>query len=243
MIAIRGDQIVIRLPLAEALPGEEVIRVFAVRTGTTPKLSSRFSNLVTFVQQDAPQPPDAVAVVAQENGVRINWEAEEAEIEGFQIYRRDAQNPDYPSAIAQALPATREFIDSTAQFGNRYIYTVTSARHISVPIIESRMASEHEVSYEDRFPPPPPQGLLVLAEEGRVRVLWDQENMSDVAGFQVFRRQGDEDFSALNEELLTGQQFLDETVEGGQSYDYYVVAIDRADNSSPKSEEKSTRVP
>ena len=42
---------------------------------------------------------------------------------------------------------------------------------------------------------------LVLAETGRVRVLWDQAETSDVAGFTVYRRGTGEDWKALNEEL------------------------------------------
>jgi hypothetical protein len=241
--AIRGDRIAVRLPLEPQVPGEEVVRVYGVRTATSPKLVSRFSNLVTLVQQTPPEPPNAVAVTGQGNGVRINWESETAEIEGYNIYRRDAQSPDYPVAIAQALPGASEFLDGTAEFGNRYIYTVTTARHISEPVIESRLASEHEVDYEDRFPPPPPSGLLVLAEAGRIRVLWDQVETSDVAGFIVYRKSGDENWAAQNEAPLTGRQYLDEEVESAASYDYYVVAVDRSGNVSRRSEERGAQVP
>ncbi len=56
-------------------------------------------------------------------------------------------------------------------FGQSYIYSVTAIASPD-PLVESAVASEQEVRYQDRFAPPPPLELVALAEGGRVRLIW-----------------------------------------------------------------------
>lgn len=136
----------------------------------------------------------------------------------------------------------RSFTDRSAVFGNRYIYTVTVVSSTG-PLVESRIASEHEVNFEDRFPPSAPENIVALAEEGRVRLLWELSPENDVSGYRVFRQAPGEDFRSITPELVIGSELLDRDVVSGTTYVYFVTAVDDANNQSEASKATTAQVP
>jgi fibronectin type 3 domain-containing protein len=103
-------------------------------------------------------------------------------------------------------------------------------------VVESGLAEEVEVDYRDRFAPPVPKGLLALAEEGRVRLVWEVSPAPDVAGYRVFRRGPDtQEFRPVTEELLTATELVDRDLAPGATYSYRVTAVDRLGNESEPS--------
>jgi diaminopimelate epimerase len=118
---------------------------------------------------------------------------EEDGLRGFHIYRRLARDRAYGERLGAVGPTMDQYLDRTAQYGSRYIYSITGVMETR-PLVESGLAGEREINYQDRFAPPPPRNLIALAEAGRVRLLWDASLASDLAGYIVFRRRGDGDF-------------------------------------------------
>ena len=238
--AVQGGQLLIRLPLDE-IPEQDEVRVFAARTVAGPRLISQFSNLAPIGLRQPPDAPSSVAVISTDFGVELDWEADEPGM-GYNVYRRDAKVRDYGPPLATVPSEAQSFTDRSAVFGNRYIYTVTVVSSTG-PLVESRIASEHEVDYEDRFPPSAPENIVALAEEGRVRLLWELSPENDVSGYRVFRQAPNEDYRSITPELVIGSELLDRDVVSRITYVYFVTAVDGANNQSEASKTTTAQVP
>lgn len=245
--AINGDRILLRLPLGELPPAEvpeeeRDIELFAVITVSTRGLGSELSNVVKILPRTPPVAPSRIETQPGADGINLVWTADDPEV-GFRVYRREAASRVYGLPIAEPAPEARSHRDQTALFGSSYVYSVTRVSQ-PAPLVESALATEREVQYDDRYPPAPPGGLIVLAEAGQVRILWEPSEASDLAGYLVYRRAGDgAGFDRLTAEPGLDLEFLDTTVDSGRSYSYYVSAIDRSGNESEASETVDAEVP
>lgn len=94
------------------------------------------------------------------------------------------------------------------------------------------------------LPPRRPESWYVEAEfdYGRVRVGWLGKSF-DLAGYNVYRREGDGAVTKINAELLQSPGFDDPKVDAGRTYYYSVSAVDTAGSESPRSLEASVTVP
>jgi len=90
---------------------------------------------------------------------------------------------------------------------------------------------------EKRNPPPPVQSVLVVATSQGVELRWEESPAPDVAGYRVYRRStGEEKYTRLTPDLAKKPYFVDGQVKRGQTYHYYVTAVDdspRANESLP----------
>jgi fibronectin type 3 domain-containing protein len=90
---------------------------------------------------------------------------------------------------------------------------------------------------EKRTPPPPVTNVLVVATSQGVELRWELSPAPDVAGYRVYRRSsGEEKYTRLTPELLKKPYCVDGQVSRGQTYHYYVTAVDdspRANESLP----------
>ena len=164
-------------------------------------------------------------------------------VKSYRIYRRDAQARSYGEHIGLAPTETDEYLDRTAQYGNRYIYSLTAVG-LTFPLVQSALAGEIEVDYQDRFAPPAPVNVVALAEPGRVRILWDASPAPDLRGYLVFRRQrGVGEFEQLNTRPIVDLEYNDRDVTAGTEYEYRVAAIDRVGNEGSQGATVTARVP
>jgi fibronectin type 3 domain-containing protein len=239
--AVAGNRLAIRLPLTPPQPRGDEARVYGVRTVLDRRLISPYSNLVGIIPIPPPPPPRALEVTAEPGGVQLVWEAEETGT-GFRIYRRDARNREYGAPIQVAPPETDRHLDRSARLDNRYIYTVTTVAQVE-PLVESAIAIEQEVNYQDRFAPPTPDNLVALPEVGRVRLLWEPSGAVDLAGYLLYRRGPRDEVELLTPEPTIGLEFLDQDVVTDETFVYYVIAVDHTGNRSEPSREVEVRVP
>lgn len=239
--AVAGNRLAIRLPLTPPQPRGDEARVYGVRTVLDRRLISPYSNLVGIIPIPPPPPPRALEVTAEPGGVQLVWEAEETGT-GFRIYRRDARNREYGAPIQVAPPETDRHLDRSARLDNRYIYTVTTVAQVE-PLVESAIAIEQEVNYQDRFAPPTPDNLVALPEVGRVRLLWEPSGAVDLAGYLLYRRGPRDEVELLTPEPTIGLEFLDQDVVTDEAFVYYVIAVDHTGNRSEPSREVEVRVP
>jgi len=86
---------------------------------------------------------------------------------------------------------------------------------------------------QDTVAPSPPTGLqAVVAAEG-IALSWSPSSDSDVAGYRVWRLEGEEGAYALGTPVLvTASPFNDTQVTGGAAYAYVVTAVDFTGNES-----------
>ena len=245
--AISGDRVLLRLPLA-ALPEADVpeedreIEFFAVITVSSRGLSSPISNLVKILPRTPPPSPGQLEPRPSAGGINLVWRADDPQV-GFRVYRRDAASRAYGVPIAEPGPEARSHLDQTARFDSRYVYSVTTVS-LERPLVESALAAEHEVHYQDRYPPDPPTGLITLAEPGRARLLWEPSAAGDLAGYLVYRQEsGGAGFERLSTEPGLELGYLDSAVSSGRGYTYYVSALDLSGNESEASETVDVVIP
>lgn len=237
-----GDRLILTLPLPEPLEDPARARYYGIRTVSTDGNRSELSNLVALVPRKPPAAPSGVSAMARTEGVLVEW-TPVAEVLGYGIYRRGAQERAYGAPL-QLLPGAeqRSWLDTTARFGQSYIYAVTAIVQAN-PIIESAITSEHEVRYTDRFAPAVPGDLVALAQPGQVRLVWRASEAPDFAGYHVYRRDEGGDFRRITEQPLPTPEYVDTGVAVGQTYGYRVTAVDQAGNESAPSPDVRAAVP
>jgi hypothetical protein len=240
-----GSRIVIPLPLPDPMPATPEARYYAVRTTGPTGDRSDLSNVVAIVLGTPPAAPERLSVTARPDGVLVEWSGTEGAA-GYNVYRRAAAERSLGQPIHTAGPQERSWLDNTAQLGQSYIYGVTAVLSPAGgqdPLVESTVASEQEVRYQDRFPPPPPLELVALAESGRVRLIWRATEADDLAGYFVYRRGAEGDFTRVTPQPLQETEYVDEAVSPGQTYSYRVTAVDQLGNESGPGAEVRASVP
>jgi hypothetical protein len=235
--ATLGNQLIVDLTLPEPLPAttdKGATREYAVRSYGPQGDRSGFSNQVRLLPKTPPQPPAAVTVAPQADGILVEWKPVTG-AGGYAVYRRAATErfSSKPLAVIKA-PATRH-LDQSARFGQSYIYSVTAV-DAKQPLIESAIKSEQEIHYVDRYPPPVPEELVVVTEAGRARLVWRPSEAPDLAGYIVYRKGASGDFVRLTAKPILATSYVDATVVSGQAYDYRVTAIDQTGNESAPGE-------
>ncbi len=258
--ATSGDRIVISLPLppmpvlpaATPAPGTTpapatttpplVAHYYAVRTFGEDGDRSEISNVSAVVPKAPPPAPERLTVTARADGVMVEWAGVTGAAGGYNIYRRDAQERFHGQPVHSAGAEERSWLDTTARFGQNYIYTVTALAQRE-PVVESAVGSEHEVRYQDRFAPAVPAELVALAEPGRIRLVWRPVDADDLAGYILYRRIGNGSFERLTAQPLTTPEYNDTVLTAGQTYGYRVTAIDKAGNESDPGAEVRAEAP
>ncbi|HYN43100.1 MAG TPA: hypothetical protein VE129_15090, partial [Thermoanaerobaculia bacterium] len=117
--------------------------------------------------------------------------------------------------------------------GTRFVYTVRGSPTADLPPVLGPAADEVLVDTRDVFPPDPPDGLLVLAEEGGNRLIWNPSLARDLAGYRVFARDGEGAWRRLVDGL-TDPAYVDAGAPRGRRYG--VTAVDVAGNESQREE-------
>ncbi len=226
--ATSGDRVFLRLPI-EAGAGEPKAYSYGVRVLATNGEISGLSNVPVMVSAPPPEPPRNLTVVPSADGLRVSWEAPASgQAEAYNVYRRDARSRAYRQALRTVAGSELSMLDTSARFGQRFIYTVTTVSSRE-PLVESRLSGEAEVLYQDRFSPDPPSGLLALAEVSQVRLRWDPSPSGDTVGYHVYRRESG-DFRRLTARPIGDREFLDTSVSSGAAYAYRVTAVDGQGN-------------
>jgi hypothetical protein len=241
-----GNRLALRLAL-EGLPEEpDEARIFGVRATATNGETSGISNLVAIVPRQPPAAPGELKLLPGEAGIEVQWQIpegvseDEGALEGFHVYRRDARSRNYGAPLHTAAQEQDRYLDRSARFGQRYIYTVTAVA-ATEPLIESGLGGEAEVFYQDRFPPSAPSGVVALTEAERVRLRWDAGSDADIVGYYVYRK-GQNDFVRLIRAPLREREYVDERVRTGRTYVYRVTAVDAQGNESEASPEVTTTI-
>jgi hypothetical protein len=246
--ATLGNQLLVDLPLPEPLPAATAANVpardYAVRTFGPKGDRSELSNQALLAPKTPPAPPDAVTVAPQADGIVVEWKAV-PDSGGYAVYRRAATERFSSKPIALVKQPETRYLDQSARFGQSYIYSVTAV-DAGQPQVESAIRAEQEIHYVDRYPPPVPEELVVVAEAGRARLVWRPSVASDLAGYIVYRRAATgarAEWARLTPQPITATTWVDTTVASGRSYDYRVTAIDQTGNESAPSVEAHVAVP
>ncbi len=242
------------------LAGEPTRLRYAIRYVNASEQRAAFSNFL-LIEPSArvAKPPTLVSTGKEvgEDAIAITWQPPDSNIDGstpvnllgYNVYRLDeSQSEVTQNPINSSLVSGTQYVDRNFRFGENYRYVV---RSVSLGTdgaqVESLNSNSLSVSPRDIFAPSAPASITIAAAPGRLSIFFPANPEADVAGYEIYRTTDPdlpkERWTKLTTAPLTKTTFLDENVESGKRYYYYIRAIDQAGNVSPPSEVVSESVP
>jgi fibronectin type 3 domain-containing protein len=184
----------------------------------------------------APPGPAAASVSYDESSVTIEWPPSPAAaplLKGYHVYEIDERQGE--TRLTEAPTAEAVFSDRRMDWGRERCYTVRAVHAAGSLALESEPSPPACATLVDRFPPPPPTGLIAVASEAAINLIWEPSPAPDVAGYVVSRGRGPDSMKPLTPAPIAETTFRD-AVESGVRYAYIVTAVDQAGNVSGPSE-------
>lgn len=242
--------------IPEQKPSGDVI--YAVEVLNRDDRSAGLSNRATVPAVSTLPPPSDFHAELTGNGIAFGWtSAAEAAAPGVQhryrIYRRDESTS--KDTIASEILVTGvgalQAQDSTFEWEKTYLYRITSVSVVSRPggevQVEGDDSPEVRLVAHDVFPPAVPSSLqAVYSGEGQkpfIDLIWAPVTDADLAGYNVYRRDGEGGPAKLNLELIKSPSYRDDAVVPGKTYFYSVSSVDLRGNESARSEAASETAP
>lgn len=181
----------------------------------------------------APAPPRALEAWYYAHAVHLSWELSPRwSGETFRIYgRRTTDASDFLIAeVTSCRGGVCSYRDTNIVPGVAYRYFVTAMDPDTGK--ETSSATSVQVAVPHPDPPPVPAGLDGVPLDGAVFLRWNDRSRdaSDFAFYRVYLEGGDGSVLLLGETDSEG--FLDLLVENGNTYGYFVTAVDELGHES-----------
>lgn len=259
-IQTAGDTLTYRDTLE--LAGQPTRLRYAIRYVNASGQRAAFSNFLSIepAARIALAPVLSSEVKIAEEAITLSWQPPAANIDnstpvnllGYNVYRTDeSQTEPGNQPLNTTLVSTTDYSDKNFQFGNNYRYIV---RAVSLGTggaqVESLNSNAVSVSPRDVFAPAAPERPSVAAPEpssARLAIFFAANKETDIAGYNIYRSTDPDlpkqNWTKLNQTLLTRTTFTDDKVESGKTYYYYVIAVDKTGNASQPSEVGSEKAP
>ena len=209
-----------------------------------------FSNIVLTKLFAAPNSPQNLRSLENEEYVEILWEVPSTNLDGspiedgvkFNVYR----SVDPLALTWQRLNSTPlagdSFKDETMELGKTYFYRVRTVTPPSAGGIESGDSNQIEVTNKDTYPPSPPSEVTAISNGETISLVWSPNTEPDLAGYVIYRSGPEKKFERISDTLVTTASFIDSSVLKSQTYFYRIKAVDQKGNVSDFSEEVSEKV-
>ncbi len=134
---------------------------------------------------------------------------------------------------------TESHSDTDVAFGETRCYAVRVLDAVGELEIEGPESPATCVVLTDTFAPAAPTGVIAVADDDAISLVWNANSETDLAGYLVLRGTApDATLQALTSEPVERTTYRDARLEPGQRYWYSVQAVDSAvpPNLSPPSE-------
>jgi hypothetical protein len=228
--------------------------------------SAGLSNEAEVLAGAAPKPLEGLSVEMRKTGAVLHWTPDE-EKAAVRLQRKlltpPATKPQQglmappPEPLEQNLlvenMAEGRALDKSIRFGETYEYRAQRVARVTVDGKTLELAGELsppvKVEAKDVFPPDVPTGLAAVATTGEnggdaaIDLSWAPDSEADVAGYVVYRREGDAGWERISAEPAVGPAFHDAHVQAGHTYVYAVSAVDQSGHESSRSTEARETVP
>jgi hypothetical protein len=228
--------------------------------------SAGLSNAAVILAGQAPPPVTGLTAEVRKQGIVLRWNA--ADPQAAVRLKRTLLNP--PPAKPKEGPLTPPqepvsldllvepdsgiAIDKEVRFGRSYQYRAQRIVRITSEgkqvEFDGELSAPLQVVAEDVFPPTIPTGLAAVATgaaggaPASIDLSWLPDAEPDVAGYRVYRREGQSAWRRISGDLPgVGPAFHDTDVQPGRTYNYAVTAVDTRGNESARSAEASDTVP
>ena len=230
--------------------------------------SAGLSNAATVLAGEAPKPVDGLKAEVRKQGVVLNWTAD-GENSAVRLERKLLTPPASKSQHGPLAPPSEAIketllvdsgaehgraIDETVRFGEKYEYRAQRVNRVDVNGKTLELAGEFsapiDIEAKNVFPPAVPTGLVAVATAGEnggapaIDLSWQPEIDADLAGYVVYRREGDGDWQRVSPAPPAIEPgFHDAGVQPGHTYRYAVSAVSKEDHESDRSVEAQETVP
>ena len=218
--------------------------VVAAVLGTSAQIGPRIDRAVGRIEPTLlptpPSPPQNLAAVGGDGQVSLTWDPPQDDggspLLAYLVYRGDS--PGGESLLA-GVGLVTSWIDITVTNGHTYYYEVVATNLIgnSDPSNEASATPGPPPT-----PPDPPQGLTATAGDGTVDLAWSapgSDGGSPITNYKVYRGTSSNGESFLTE-LGDVLSFSDSGLTNGQTYYYYVTAVNSIGDSGPSNEASAT---
>jgi len=211
-----------------------------------PAYPGAWSPVVSRAWGILPRAPGNLSAQAGDRAAQLSWDPVThlqdgrpvRDLAGYHLYRHSPEEG-WRCVTSEPLGVTsHEDLGLTNEV--EYTYVVRSVRRLGGDWLESRDSRPVRVVPRDLTPPPPPLHVVAAVTVKGVELRWEASPAPDLAGYRVYRRvAGTPRFALLTPAPIKKPYFVDSQVARGQSYHYYVTAVDNAKhpNESPPSEE------
>lgn len=236
------------------------------------------SNFALVLAGAAPEPVTHLSAEVRADGVALRWEAKDAtpvrlhrklvkavalapavekQSEGLMKPAPEALERDLMEDTPSEAPRAGT-LDSSARFGEQYIYTAQRVVQVKVDgkslELTSAVSAPVPVNVVDVFPPAVPQGLVAVyvSDEKTIDLSWQPDTEADLAGYIVYRigsgdptnGSGEADWMRVSgPQPVSNAAYSDASVQPGHTYRYRVSAIDQTGHESRRSGEAQESVP
>ncbi len=211
------------------------------------------SNRVAVTLLDVSPPVESPRCETTEHALELSWPQPTTslsgrplhDLAGYRVFRSDTSKG--PFDLRGETPAAR-FRDPDFQFEHSYFYRVRAlfksegAGGSGSQLAESEESKPCAITPRDTFPPAAPAGLNAISTGAGVELIWNANTQLDLAGYNVYRRDGEGAPHKLNSGLVGTPLYRDTTAEAGRRYAYWVTAVDSAGNESTSSGETTIEV-
>lgn len=213
---------------------------YKICKGNSPEANSlAISDYITSTKYEKVDPPADIKAWQDNYSAKFSWRPNPDAFMGVKMYRA-SDNEDMelitPVPIIHNLDENGNyqealFTDDSLVLGKEYRYIVKSIDYFGR---ESKPSSEIIVKIGDVTPPLPPHRLGVSVIGKQVQVYWENENISDLAGYRIYRAlEGNTDYIAVNSSLIPKEiQTYYDTVSTIGLYNYKVATVDTAGNEA-----------
>ena len=243
-----------KLVYADAPPfrssdGRPVRITYAVVT-EGPKARGELSNLAVIVPLPVSAPPKDLTAAAKAEGVVLTWTVPTTSvtqdapiIAGYNVYRTAPGDAARDLGVpVNAAPVTGTTYTDVPPYGE-HEYRVAAVASTGPPLLQSDVSLPAKAAFTDLVPPPVPASLTPLIETRAVRVIWTPVEAADLAGYKLYRSEGQGHGDAIKDvgtipleggRILTETDFADSRVDLGIAYRYAVTAVDKSGNESDR---------
>lgn len=230
--------------------------------------SAGLSNAATVLAGAAPAPVAGLSAEVRKAGVVLHWrpdgDSAAVRLERTLLTPPPAKKSQEgllappPEQVQQSLliedVSKGQALDKSIRFGETYAYRAQRVARVTVEgktlELAGAVSDPVQVEAKDVFPPAVPTGLAAVVTVGgngvetAIDLSWVPDSESDVAGYVVYRREGDGGWQRISPaEPVVGPAFHDAQVQAGHTYIYAVSALDLGGHESARSAEALETVP
>jgi len=233
--------------------------------------SAGLSNAAGVVAGEAPAPVEGLSAEMRKEGAVLGWTpaAGEAAPAAVRLERKLLTPPagkPHPGLLEpDPEPLERNLLvetgsrsgralDKEIRFGQVYEYRAQRVARVTVDgqtvELAGPLSAAVRIEAKDIFPPAVPSGLAAVATAGEngsetaIDLSWQPVTDSDLAGYAVYRREGEGDWQRISAaQPQVPPAFHDVKVQPGHSYRYAVTAINQGGHESGRSAETEETVP